>query len=84
MNPKTLTTIFNAIYVIMAALLIIGSYLKLDDNTLGEILTMIALVVGVVVLFIENTMLKMIIRKKEEKEKKSDEPSHDKNFNTHA
>lgn len=73
MNLKTLTTIFNAIYVIMAALLIIGSYLKLDDNTLGQTLTMIALVVGVVVLFIENTMLKMIIRKKEEKEKKNDE-----------
>ncbi|MFO8053664.1 MAG: hypothetical protein R6U19_00680 [Bacteroidales bacterium] len=66
MNTKTLTKIFNSIYVIMAVLLIIGSYLKLDNNPLGHTLTMIGLVVGVVVLIIENTMLKMIIKRKAE------------------
>lgn len=73
MNTKTLTTIFNSVYAVMAVLLIIGAYMKLADNPLGQPLTMIPLVVGVVVLFIENTMLKMIIKRKEENENKNND-----------
>lgn len=72
MKKETITKTIKIIYVIATIALIVGSYLNLNNVEGSSIITILAVIFGGGALIIENTMLKMILKQKEEQEKKNE------------
>ncbi|MFO8087724.1 MAG: hypothetical protein R6T91_07970 [Bacteroidales bacterium] len=69
MNKKFNSALFTITYFTMSAGLIIGVTLKLFNNPIGNVLTAIAIVFGVIAMIIENILQKKCLHQLKDENK---------------